>query len=56
MLIDTSGWLCLYHKDEVDHDKSVEIYNNSIPYLTSSYILSEFVPLALVRGFPEKKA
>ncbi len=52
MFIDTSGWLCLYHKDEPEHREAVELYQNAAVRLTTSYVLAEFVPLAQVRGFP----
>ncbi|MGI8642163.1 MAG: type II toxin-antitoxin system VapC family toxin [Pyrinomonadaceae bacterium] len=52
MFIDTSGWLCLYHKDEPEHSEAVELYQNAAVRLTTSYVLAEFVPLAQVRGFP----
>ena len=55
MFIDTSGWLCLYHKDEPEHREAVEIYNNARVRLTTNYILAEFVPLAQTRGFPRAK-
>ncbi len=52
MFVDTSGWLCLYHKDEPEHREAVEIYQNAVARLTTNYVLAEFVPLAQVRGFP----
>ena len=52
MLIDTSGWLCLYHKDEPQHLEAVSIYSRNGRFVTHSYILAEFVPLAQVRGLP----
>ena len=55
MLIDTSGWLCLYHNDEPEHREAVKIYNSAKIRITTSYILAEFVPLAQVRGFPRAK-
>jgi len=55
MFIDTSGWLCLYHKDEPEHREAVELYQNAVVRLTTSYVLAEFVPLAQVRGFPRAK-
>jgi predicted nucleic acid-binding protein len=55
MLIDTSGLLCLYHKDEPQHETAVKLYENSPHRLTHSYILTEFVPLAHSRGFPREK-
>ncbi len=52
MFIDTSGWLCLYHKDEREHGEAVELYQNARSRLTTNYVLAEFVPLAHKRGFP----
>ena len=52
MLIDTSGLLCLYHKDEPQHLEAVELYQNARVRLTTNYVLAEFVPLAHTRGFP----
>ncbi len=55
MFVDTSGWLCLYHKDEPEHREAVEFYQNAVVRITTSYVLTEFVPLAQVRGFPRIK-
>lgn len=52
MLIDTSGLLCLYHKDEPEHREAVELYQNARVRLTTNYVLAEFVPLAHTRDFP----
>ena len=52
MLIDTSGFLCLIHKDEPEHENSMRLYNEASLYLTHSYILDEFIPLANVRKLP----
>lgn len=52
MFIDTSGWLCLYHKDESEHGEAVEFYQNAKIRITTNYVLAEFVPLAQTRGFP----
>ncbi len=54
MLIDTSGWLCVLHKDEPEHEKTVRLYNDAPVLVTHSYILAEFVPLAQVRKFPRQ--
>lgn len=54
MLIDTSGWLCMLHKDEPEHPDAVRLYNAAPLHLTHSYILAEFVPLAQVRKFPRQ--
>ena len=54
MLIDTSGWLCMLHKDEPEHLEAVRLYNDALVRVTHSYILAEFVPLAQVRKFPRQ--
>ncbi len=56
MLIDTSGWLCLFHKDELEHIEAVELFNASTFQITTNYVLAELVPLASVRGLPRGKA
>ena len=56
MLIDTSGFLCLIHKDELEHAKAVQTYNSADSLLTHNYILDEFVPLANARGFPRLRS
>lgn len=54
MFIDTSGWLCVYHKDEPQHAEAVKFYDNAASRMTHGYVLAEFVPLAQVRGFPRQ--
>ena len=54
MLIDTSGFLCLVHKDEPEYQDAVRIYNEDSSYLTHSYILDEFVALATRRKLPRE--
>lgn len=54
MLVDTSGWLCVLHKDEPEHAEAVKLYTNAPIRVTHSYILAEFVPLAEVRKFPRQ--
>lgn len=54
MLVDTSGWLCVLHKDEPEHAEAVKFYTNAPIRVTHSYILAEFVPLAEVRKFPRQ--
>ena len=56
MLIDTSGFLCLIHKDEPEHADAVRIYTEASSYLTHNYILDEFVPLANARKLPREKS
>lgn len=36
MLIDTSGWLCMLHKDEPEHAKAVGLYNDAPVRVTHS--------------------
>lgn len=56
MLVDTSGFLCLLHKDEPQHAAAVAIYDAARAPLTHNYVLAEFVPLAQVRGLPREKS
>jgi uncharacterized protein len=50
MLLDTSGFFCLLHRDEPQNGKAIELYAQATLRLTDSYVLAEFVPLAQVRG------
>jgi len=52
MLLDTSGLLCLFHLDEIKHNEAVALYANADRRLVHNYILTEFVPLAQIRGLP----
>jgi len=54
MLIDTAGWLCVYHKDELQHAEAIKFYDNARLRVTHSYVLAEFVPLAQKRGLPRQ--
>lgn len=56
MLLDTSGLLCLLHRDEPQNAMAIELYAKAISRLTHTYILAEFVPLATVRGMPREAA
>jgi predicted nucleic acid-binding protein len=51
MLLDTSGLLCLLHKDEPHHEQA-KIYFGTAACLTQSYILAEFIALCNARGLP----
>lgn len=56
MLLDTSGLLCYLHRDEPQHEKALQLVNNSTNLLlTHSHVLAELVALALVRRFPRAK-
>jgi predicted nucleic acid-binding protein len=50
MLIDTSGFFCLYNEDEDNHDEALEHYDKARIHITTNYILAEYVALALIRG------
>lgn len=52
MLLDTSGLLCYVYKSEPRHQQAVQILNSASQTLTHSYVLAEFVALALIRRFP----
>lgn len=56
MLIDTSGLLCLIHKDEPEHADAVELYNSAASYLTHNYVLDEFISLANARKLPRERS
>ena len=55
MLIDTSGFLCLYHAQEPLHEKALEFYDSTKIRLTTSYVLAEYTALAQVRGISRKQ-
>ena len=55
MLIDTSGFLCLYDSREPLHEKALEFYDSTKIRLTTSYILAEYTALAQVRGISRKQ-
>jgi predicted nucleic acid-binding protein len=50
MLIDTSGFLCLYEKGEPYHERAVVFYDSASRRLTTNYVLTEYTALAQVRG------
>jgi len=53
VLLDTSGLLCYLHRDEPQHEKAVQLVDDSISgLLTHSHVLAELVALALIRRFP----
>lgn len=56
MILDTSGLLCYLHRDEPQHQKAVQLVNDSSNgLLTHSHVLAELVALALVRRLPRAK-
>ena len=50
MFLDTSGLLCLLHKDEPRHKEANGIYVEARQCVTQSYVLAEFVALGRARG------
>lgn len=54
MLLDTSGLLCLHHRDEPQHEDAVRLYHTATRKVTHSYILAEFVALSQARRLPRK--
>ena len=55
MLIDTSGFLCLYEKGEPYHQRAVAFYDLAKVRLTTNYVLTEYTALAQVRGIPRRE-
>jgi len=54
MLLDTSGLLCLHHRDEPLHDDARMLFDSAAIKLTHSYVLAEFVVLAHARSLPRQ--
>ena len=53
MLIDTSGFFSLYSEEDEHHATAEETYRNySKRRITTSYVLAEYVALALIRRLP----
>lgn len=56
MLLDTSGLLCLIHRDEPQHEEAKQLYASAINRLTHSYVLDEFIALAHSRKLPRRES
>ncbi len=56
MFIDTSGFFCLYNEDEIHHEKAIDYYDQARIRITTSYVLAEYVALALIRGSSRRDA
>ena len=56
MLLDTSGLLCLHHRDETSHDDARLFYDAATIKVTHSLVLAEFVALAHARRLPRLPA
>lgn len=56
MLIDTSGFFAIHSEEDKRHTQADKIYESSRLRLTTSYVLAEYVALALIRGLPREQA
>jgi len=54
MLLDTSGLLCFHHAAEPQHEEAVTFFHAAPARMTHSYVLAEFVALAMVRRLPRQ--
>ena len=52
MLLDTSGLLCLFHREERQHDDARRLFHAAGSKLTHNYVLTKFVALCQARGLP----
>ncbi len=49
MLIDTSGWFCIFDEMDSRHTAALDAYESSRIRITHSYVLAELVGLAISR-------
>ncbi|MBP9664888.1 MAG: type II toxin-antitoxin system VapC family toxin [Pyrinomonadaceae bacterium] len=49
MLVDTSGWFCIFDDDDHRHDSATDLYRSHPFRLTHNYIIAELVPLIIAR-------
>jgi predicted nucleic acid-binding protein len=56
MVLDTSGLLCLHHKEEPHHRRARALFRSARSHLTHSYVLAEFVALTQTRRLPRGRA
>jgi uncharacterized protein len=54
MFLDTFGLLCYHSKDEPEHKEAQRLFKGERRHLTHSYVLAEFIALALVRKVPRE--
>jgi predicted nucleic acid-binding protein len=54
MLLDTSGLLCFHHGAELQHEEAVTFFHAAPARITHSYVLAEFVALAIARRLPRR--
>jgi predicted nucleic acid-binding protein len=53
--LDTSGLLCLFDASEIRHDLAANLFRSATSLVTTSYVLTEFVPLSTARGFDRRE-
>lgn len=56
ILLDTSGLLCCYHRDETEHTLATALFKKPGRKLTHSYVLAEFTMLTNARHLPRLPA
>jgi predicted nucleic acid-binding protein len=56
MLLDTSGLYCCVDADDTRHEEAVTLFDAAPRRVTHNYVLAEFVPLAVARGYPRAQA
>jgi len=54
ILLDTSGLLCFHHAAEPQHEEAVTFFHAAPARITHSYVLAEFVALAVARRLPRQ--
>ena len=54
ILLDTSGLLCFHHAAEPQYEEAVTFFHAAPARITHSYVLAEFVALAVVRRLPRQ--
>ncbi len=56
MLLDTSGLLCLIHRDELEHEKARDLFAGTRVHLVHGYVLAEFIALTNARKLPRQES
>jgi uncharacterized protein len=56
MLLDTSGLLCLIHRDEPQHKDAKRLYKSTTEHLIHNYVLGEFIALAHARKLGRRES
>lgn len=49
MLIDTSGWFCIFDETDARHEKALAVYRSSTLRITHRYVVAELFGLAITR-------